>query len=790
MILSSLVAGMLALAVSAPGPVVGYGVATLPDQAMSGRLAARFKAHGQPVFLMGEPSMGLQQGDLIKFPDRAVLIDGDVWQTLQSEGALDALRRSQGSVAQLRARAKSDIWDERRRLVNDGRDKKGYALGASLLRSLETAVGKIPDGRLQLSFERGELVILAPRAFLDALRAPPPVDGPAKPDPVHPLFVTTPATRVFAGRPFLWRCWVLDTLGGPSGAIHVELLSKLPDSMSWNPSSHILSGFWNAGIWPLLVVAKGPGGRTDTLRTSIEARANHLPSLGADIPRAWTGESLSVKPFASDSDHPAESLSIRAVRTPPGAVWDEQTSTLRWTPPDSAANRSFHLGFVVTDPLGDSAEFVREILVGHKDQRVSTDGLAIQLPWDTLVVGRTYEWSTAASSESWRVLGAVLDSVRGSRTTDWYGSSLKIAPDALGIHDLKFHFRVGAASVVKDFHFPIRNARPPVWLSRTGSQGVRIGDTISYQPVAISPEGSKVRIVPAGRLPHGVSWDGQSLFVAPSRKGWMVVNLKATDSNGLETGQYVAWKAVPSNRIQWLLRHEQHALAALQEAQLSVNNGRIGLLVTDFERTFLWNDWVEQDWPMFFVGANILGSQRNELWMDIGLVFRQPNSRMFSGGGMGRIEGRFRPATRVPLEIEASMLGWVHQAILSVDTSGLRNTLTLDRKSRTIDPTFKVKWEEAIDQIEADANDEGNIVLLSRLEAWYGLHRLLQVGPLLWREDRLIDANSRQYIGVGVRTQLVAGPVALRPALRTGWGPGAAGWGVWGDIAFGSPKAR
>ena len=53
----------------------GFAVATLSDPGIVSRLDNRFKSQGSPVFLIGNPQLGLQQGDLIRFRDKAVLID-------------------------------------------------------------------------------------------------------------------------------------------------------------------------------------------------------------------------------------------------------------------------------------------------------------------------------------------------------------------------------------------------------------------------------------------------------------------------------------------------------------------------------------------------------------------------------------------------------------------------------------------------------------------------------------------------------------------------------------------
>jgi hypothetical protein len=313
-----------------------------------------------------------------------------------------------------------------------------------------------------------------------------------------------------------------------------------------------------------------------------------------------------------------------------------------------------------------------------------------------------------------------------------------------------------------------------------------LGDTVRYRPYATSPDGGHIRIEPVGELPEGLRWNGDALVVVPSSTGWMVATLRATDERGASTDQTIAWKARRREPIGWFVHQEFHAVATPVEARLNFgSSGRFGLFVTDPRRTFLWDKWIEQDWPMAYFGANLTGSARDQLWLDLGLVIRRPATRLVSGGLMGRIEGRNRTRFGIPVELEYSILAWVHQAILAVDTSGIHLTVSAeDTLGSVLD--IRDQWGPPIHQILSDAYATRNVVMLSRLETWYRLHPLLETGPALWREDRMNDQIYKQFLGLGVRSELGLGPITIRPALRAGWGPGNTGWGAWGDISIGS----
>jgi len=137
-----------------------YGLITLSDKAAGARLAGRFKAKGQPVFLVHDLDAGLGQNDIMRFSDKAVLIDGAVWATLQAEGALDKLQAA--PVVRVQGRANSSSWEQRANLVTGERQRKAFKLGTELLRTVEENFADAPlEGQLTVLFERGHLTLLA-----------------------------------------------------------------------------------------------------------------------------------------------------------------------------------------------------------------------------------------------------------------------------------------------------------------------------------------------------------------------------------------------------------------------------------------------------------------------------------------------------------------------------------------------------------------------------------------------------------------------------------------------------
>jgi hypothetical protein len=341
-----------------------FGFATLPDNAAGERLATRFRAHGDPVFLIGNPSQGLQMGDIMRFSDRAVLIDGDVWQTLKAEGALAKLQVA--PVVRVKARAAKDAWSARSQAVK-GDEKKAYELGERLLKSMDGVMPVLPDGqKLSLSFEGGQMVLMVPPAFLDkfrlqngegiVVRKSDPESSRDRPIPRGtPRIVFPDAGQVFVGSPLKRPAWAVDDSGGPTADLRLWCEGTLPPGVAWNATSRTLEGIpTKAGDYASLLRAVSPGG-SDSLPVLLSVRKNHPPVFLNTPDSANRGESWSFRPAVGDSDQPVSRLRLSVRKLPLGAKWDSLSSTVTWTPADTLAAASRILSLAVFDPLGDSS---------------------------------------------------------------------------------------------------------------------------------------------------------------------------------------------------------------------------------------------------------------------------------------------------------------------------------------------------------------------------------------------------------------------------------------------------
>src|SRR5690606_15240750 len=105
----------------------------------------RFKARGQPVFLVHDLNTGLGQNDIMRFAHKAFLIVVYVWSTLLAEGALYKLRAA--ALVRVQGRSTSASWGQRANLVTNERQRKAYKVGAELLRVLEENFGGASQGQ-------------------------------------------------------------------------------------------------------------------------------------------------------------------------------------------------------------------------------------------------------------------------------------------------------------------------------------------------------------------------------------------------------------------------------------------------------------------------------------------------------------------------------------------------------------------------------------------------------------------------------------------------------------------
>jgi hypothetical protein len=764
-------------------PLNHYSLSALQDSAIGAKLMGRFKAKGEPVFLIHDPSIGLAQGDIMRFQDKAVLVDADVWQTLQDEGALGRLKVA--PLVRVQAKAAVSTWETRSKLVTGDREKKAYKFGAELLKILEETFGGIPSReQMVLIFDGASLVLMAPDEFMDELKYAAVRRIPAT---GRPQMLTPPPERIFAGQPFRWQAWAADP-SEPSAALRYSLTGELPKGLAWDASTHALQGTpGEPGQWRLIAEARNGSGGSDTLGFILMVRANAAPELArGPKPVAVAGQIWTYRAQAVDSDHASGDIRVTPGKMPAGMAFDSSSGSFVWSPGEEEAGKTEEFSLSLQDPLGSKFDTTFAIKVIPAAGMLWSEGIRPALPWDTLRQGKTYTWEAGASAMAWAQQGISLLEVTGSDSTSFRDGSLVLAPKGAGTHTLTFAFDVQGKRLETKVELPVKPDLAPLFASEIGIWRLRVGEGASYRPVAVDPEGDPVAMsaqAADGRL----SWDGTRLNLDASTPGLYAAQVKASDPAGHTADQWVAFKVEPAERpTAWILENRIEAGLSSWFLTADFGTGRLGLFTPAINHLGVTGPSGARSWPYLTFGGNLMGREAEahgrRIWADAGITFRMPDSKVVTGGIMGRLLGEWTFPGQALGRIEFEMEGHVNQAVVVADTSKLQ-VIYGDAILQ-----FSEDFNNLIRGIIREATAKDNMVLYTRLEAWSRLGAGVWAGPGIWREE-IPNANRyRQIVGGGARFQARLDEALAINSLRVGWGSGA-GWTVYwtGRLSIHSP---
>ncbi|MEO6095709.1 MAG: hypothetical protein ABIW76_08520 [Fibrobacteria bacterium] len=761
-----------------------YSLTVLQDSSIGIKLQGRFKAKGQPVFLIHDPNLGLMQGDIMRFQDKAVLVDADVWQTLNDEGALGRLKVA--PIVRVQAKATVPTWETRAKLVTGLREQKAYQLGAELLKILEETFGGIPSRQqMAMVFDGGSLVLMAPDEFLDQLKY---ATVRRVPPSGKPVFLVPAPEKAFAGLPFHWQTWAADP-SEPSGLLRYSLVGKPPKGLAWDPVTHTLQGAPEAeGQSHLTAEARNGAGAFDTLAFTLTVRRNVPPSLAnPPKPVAVAGQMWTYHVDAIDPDHEGLDVRISVPKKPEGMIFDSAGRNFQWVPADSSTGRKVELRLRLEDPVGGVTDSSFSIKVIPASDMLWSEGIKPALPWDTLQQGRTYTWEAGASAMAWAQQGITLIDVKGAESTSYQGGSLTLRPAEPGIHVMTFVFDVQGKPLEERVELPVRPDLAPEFASEVGVRRMLTGQLVSYRPVAIDAEGDPVSM--RAEFQDGPwEWDGERLLMTPELPGTYSARLVASDPAGHSAAQWVAYKVERAERpTAWFLENRIQGGISTWTITADFGTGRMGIFTPHLDRIGVKGVSGARAWPYLFFGGNLMGraneNRGRRLWVDAGLTLRMPDDKVATGGFFGRLLGEWTFPGEALGKIEFEMQGHVNQAIVVADTANLQ-VIYGDAILR-----FAQDFTETIDGIIREATARDNMILYTRLEAWSRLGAGFWGGPGIWREEM---PNARKYfqrVGAGLRYQARLGDAIAANSLRVGWGGGGAGWSLYwiGRVSINSP---
>ncbi|MGL1935150.1 MAG: Ig domain-containing protein [Fibrobacterales bacterium] len=386
-------------------PLNHVGLSRIYDKKVQKKFASRFNASGEPLFLVGNIKRGIAIGDMIRFDDKVMLIDAEVWQTMKATGVLKLLKNA--PVIQVKAKARSNTWAARESQAI-GIERKAYTLGAAFLSTMEDRFKYTPTAlELVLRFEGANMVLMAPEELLKKLIFKT-TSAPKRKKKGSPEIVTLNKEIAFKGQKFAHQVWAVD-VDNPGREIKYSLKSKLPKGLSWSRSKHTISGKpKKAGVYKLKLEAKNKFGRIDKQSFYLTVKNNEDPKIiGNPESIIAKGSVWEYTPIITDPDHLLNTLKVKALDVPKGIKFNKQTfkftlkSGLSKAEMKKLEKKCFSIQ--AKDPIGGSAE--REICFDESASLAFKSALSS----NKLQVGQSAYYKPVAVGPSQRVKYKVYD---------------------------------------------------------------------------------------------------------------------------------------------------------------------------------------------------------------------------------------------------------------------------------------------------------------------------------------------------------------------------------------------
>ena len=338
-------------------PLNHYGIATVTKASVASSLASRLNGKGKPIFLISNIRKGVSIGDVVRFQDKLVIIDKDIWATMKSTGVLSNI--STAGLTSVKASSKAGNWWNRAR-KSSGRTKKAYELGGAIQEMFKDYFKGAPRSHeIVIEFNGGSTTLSAPKQLLDQLKlSKKPAPQPENPPNTTPQIVTEEPGKFFVGEKVNWQIWAVDE-GYPHGDIDYGITGKLPPGLKWNRSKHTISGkIKKTGKFTVTIKATNSKPRTGKKKFVLVVDKNKAPKISGTPNRPIPGSDWSFTPHVSDPDHLASQLKFKASGMPKGMTFDDKTMTFSWKKPSlkPADISKLNFGLTATDPVGAKAE--------------------------------------------------------------------------------------------------------------------------------------------------------------------------------------------------------------------------------------------------------------------------------------------------------------------------------------------------------------------------------------------------------------------------------------------------
>lgn len=643
-----------------------YGLATIKNADAISQIRQIFNATGKPVFIIHNVNQGLMQGDLIRFTNKTVEVDRNVWQTLKQRGILKHI--TPVPVVYLKSTALSSQWTKRANRVK-GSYHKGYQLGAEILKVFEERFLTPPEREeIILQFNGKNMVLIAPQRLLRNLkfRKVKPIEE-EKPTPGRPFWISGSPSPRFIDQPFQWTVWAAD-INDPSPDLSYSLSGDLPPGLIWNKSQHRIEGTPTSdGSWEVSVTARNKQGKTSSQKISLAFKSNQKPVLANTPPdKAYLNSQWSFTPLACDPDHPAESLSLAFENLPDDMSFDEQENVLTWTPTEDDVAISHTIQIVVSDPLGATRTYTYKIRVLSEERQFDNNLFSFEFQQDTLTQYHRTAQSLEKEMQRLRELGVTLSIENSSDTTILAQDSLILRPMNTGKHTVTFKLTNGdnIDESIKQSVF-VRPNQAPLFLSRISIDTVVVGQRIVYTPVVIDSEHEPVTLSLDNQYTKLATLKNNNVTLSTGTPGVYFVELTASDPHGNQSKQGLLWcvkkqesNGVKSPYVAFANKTRAHRHIFDNKTTLEYFNFRLGTFIrTEYPFTKRKKSVSDVPSPPFITfGRNwLIGSEHTldeYAITDLGFTFRNFGDIYWTMGMYFNFNRRWKHSHSFPLTTE------------------------------------------------------------------------------------------------------------------------------------------
>ncbi len=734
-----------------------YAIGTIRDSATIVEIQTLFDAEGTAAFLIKNQQMGISLGDIIRFKDKAILINGKIWQTLQKENILNKVEVT--SIEVVTGTASSKAWAQNAKNTQSTTLQQAYSFGGELLKVMEGYFGKV-EGQKEflVRFRDDKMILLAPKSLFSTLQFK---KVKSRPRRSTPQFITPPPQAIITDTPLKWQPWAID-LENPSKEITYTIPTPLPDGLQWNSQTHTLTGtIKQEGTWPISIIATNSFKMRDTLQFNLMVYENSAPTFTTSLPDTiYIGSPWKFTIGISDNDNSGNELKINYQSSDDNLYFNKRTHTLFYNPDKNMDNKKVFLELYVFDPHEDTTYLSKSIHVAIPQNPLRTQALTLTPQWDTLITHHHYNWPLNAILHDARKQNIELLSITATDSIITSDSTLTLIPQTDSLFSIRFNFLRGHDTLSLTSTVPVKNNQSPTFISKLHNYIYPENYTRTYQPIVIDSDNDSYTLsfIPINIKESEVVWKDSTLTLLNKSPGSYTVELVATDSYGNTATQRLYWTVLPQpkNWSSFNISAEYTPLLTMHTLQYESAMGRIQIFTPDLMRIYRNEAALIKRWPFLSAGVNLFNPTRTRkgeyAYLDIGLTFRMPHKKVIAGGVYLGQETRIISNNMIH---DFSIKALAKQIIFAADTAGvLKDTSELSYKEQYDQKMGEIKKLENLGYgILGEYGEKNNITLTMQWKSTFCIFPSIYIGPTFKTTFSLIGLELIPRAGLVLRNQ-------------------------------------